>query len=65
MACKWIKICPLRKLEKEGEISHEWKENYCETDKNWKNCKRYQMTKKGKEHPDNLMPDGSYFDIKN
>lgn len=65
MSCKWIKICPLRRLEKEGKISDQWKKDYCETEENWKNCKRYQMSKEGEEHPDTLMPDGSYLDIKN
>jgi hypothetical protein len=59
MACKWLSICPLRRLEKQGKITDKWRRNYCETDENWKKCKRYQCEEKGDYHPDNMMPDGS------
>jgi hypothetical protein len=59
MACRWLDVCPLRRFEREGKLSYRWRMEYCGTDTNWKNCKRYQMEEKGKEHPDNMMPDGS------
>lgn len=59
MTCKWYHLCPLRRLEKEGIISNKWRKEYCETENNWKNCKRYQMEEKEKNHPDNMMPDGT------
>jgi len=63
MSCKWYSICPLRNLEKQGKISDKWKNKYCKTKNNWKNCKRYKLEQKGKSHPDNMMPDGSIIDI--
>ncbi|MDD5086153.1 MAG: uracil-DNA glycosylase [Candidatus Nanoarchaeia archaeon] len=59
MPCKWLKICPLRRLEKQGKITDKWKKEYCSTEKNWMNCKRYKYEEEGKYHPDNMMPDGS------
>jgi len=59
MACKWYNLCPLRRLEKEGKISDKWKGEYCESENNWKNCKRFRMEEEGKFHPDKMMPDGS------
>ncbi len=59
MTCKWYNVCPLRKLEKEGKISYRWRKEYCKTEENWKNCKRYQMEEEGIAHPDNMMPDGT------
>lgn len=64
MACKWSNLCPLRKLEKEGKISDKWRKNYCETEGNWKDCKRYQMEERGESHPGNMMPDGSIEELK-
>jgi hypothetical protein len=61
MACKWFKVCPLRRLEKEGKISSNWRLEYCQTEKNWKNCRRFQMAETGKPHTDNMMPDGSFL----
>jgi len=58
MACKWLDICPLRKFEEQGKISEEWKKNYCSTNENWNNCKRYQFEAEGKYHPDNMLPNG-------
>lgn len=58
MTCKWFDSCPLRDWEKEGKISQEWKEKYCKTKENWKNCKRFQMEEKGIPHG-NILPDGS------
>jgi len=59
MPCRWIDVCPLRAYEKKGLISERWKKEYCKTDDNWKNCRRYQMTEKCEHHPDNMMPDGT------
>lgn len=63
MSCKWYSVCPLRNLEKQGKISDKWKNKYCETKSNWKNCKRYKLEQKEKTHPDNMMPDGSIIKI--
>ncbi len=58
MTCKWYDLCPLRRLEREEKISDKWKKEYCETEQNWENCKRYQMEERGEPHPDDMMPDG-------
>jgi hypothetical protein len=60
MACKWLDICPLRELEKEGKLSMKWKEQYCQTKNKWKNCKRYQLEAQGVRH-ENLLPNGDYI----
>lgn len=57
MACKWKDVCPLRRLEREGKIDKHWKEEYCESEDNWKNCKRYQMEERNEPH-DNILPNG-------
>jgi len=59
MACKWFDICPLRNFERKGLIDNRWKKQYCATENNWKNCKRYQMEERGIYHSDNMMPDGA------
>ncbi len=64
MTCKWINICPLRNLETKGKLDEKWKKQYCESDDNWKNCKRYELEEKGIYHLDNLLPDGSKVKIK-
>jgi len=58
MVCKWFDICPLRRLEEKGKISNKWKKEYCSSEKNWLNCKRYQFEAEGKYHPDNMLPNG-------
>ncbi len=58
MACKWYTVCPLRKLEKEGKIGDIWAKEFCQSQWNWQNCKRYELEEKGLAHPDNMMPDG-------
>ena len=63
MPCKWYEICPLRRFEEEGSLSKKWVEEYCKTENNWKNCKRYQLEEKGIEHPDNLLPNGELMKI--
>ena len=57
MTCKWFDQCPLRRLEEEGKIGDSWRKEYCQTEKNWQNCQRYQMAERQESHPDNLMPD--------
>ena len=58
MTCKWYSICPLRRLEKQGKLDSTWSQNYCLSERNWKNCKRYQSEEKGLYHPDNMLPNG-------
>ena len=58
MVCKWFDICPLRRLEEKGNISNKWKKEYCSSENNWLNCKRYRFEAKGKYHPDNMLPNG-------
>ena len=58
ITCKWFGICPLRRFEEKEEISDKWKKEYCLSENNWLNCKRYQFEEKGKYHPDNMMPNG-------
>ena len=58
MTCKWYSVCPLRKFEEEGKLDRIWAQNYCRSDSNWKNCKRYQLEEKGRYHPDNMLPNG-------
>ena len=59
MSCKWYAVCPLRRLEGQGKLDDKWANEYCTTEDNWKNCKRYQLEEQGVSHPDNLLPDGS------
>lgn len=61
MSCKWESICPLRDLEKKGRIKNIWRLKYCDSEKNWENCRRYQMEEKGQEHSQYLLPDGSFL----
>lgn len=63
MTCKWFNSCPLRMFEKQGKLDCKWKNDYCDTKDNFKNCKRYQMVERGESHPDNLMPDGTKIDV--
>ncbi len=58
MACKWLNLCPLKELEQQSKISIKWKEEYCQTKNNWKNCKRYQLEEQGIEH-ENILPNRS------
>jgi len=58
MTCKWYSVCPLRRFEKQGKLDGVWAQNYCQSDSNWKNCKRYQLEEKGRYHPDNMLPNG-------
>ncbi len=57
MTCKWIEVCPLRDWEEQGKISNKWRREYCKTEDNWKNCKRFQMEERGESHK-NLLPNG-------
>ncbi len=63
MTCKWIEICPLRRLEKGRIIDLRWRKDYCESEQHWKECKRYQMEEKAIPHGDSMMPDGSFVDL--
>jgi hypothetical protein len=58
MTCKWYDMCPLRRFERQGELDKTWQRNYCKSDANWQNCKRYQAEEKGVFHPDNMLPNG-------
>jgi len=57
MKCKWVDVCLLRSLESEEKISDKWRKKYCESEQNWKNCKRFQLEKKGIAHK-SILPDG-------
>lgn len=61
MICKWHNVCPLRRFETQGKINDYWKNKYCKSNDNWKNCARYKAEEKGICHSDNLMPDGSFI----
>ncbi|MBD3164208.1 uracil-DNA glycosylase [Candidatus Woesearchaeota archaeon] len=63
MACKWINICPLRRFEQQGKLDLRWKKEYCESENNWKNCRRYELEEKSIPHG-NLLPDGTQIDGK-
>jgi hypothetical protein len=63
MSCKWIEVCPLRRLERQGAIDFTWRKRYCDTERNWRECERYRMEEKGLSHADTMMPDGSVVDI--
>ena len=54
--CKWYDVCPIVRFVKEGKLDKKWVENYCL--KGGKNCKRFEMGKKGIYHPDNMLPNG-------
>ena len=64
MTCKWHGMCPLRRLEDQGVIGRAWRRRYCESDTHWKGCARYKMEEEGVRHADNMMPDGSFVDLK-
>jgi hypothetical protein len=57
MLCKWFGVCPLRVWEKERKIPDKWRKGYCETEENWKNCKRFRMEEQGRPH-DEILPNG-------
>ena len=58
MTCKWYDICPLRRFEEQGKLDKVWAQNYCKSNDNSQNCKRYQLEEKGINHPDNMLPNG-------
>jgi DNA polymerase len=41
----------------QGRLDRSWIDRYCRGD--WTTCVRYQMEETGKDHPDNMLPDGS------
>jgi hypothetical protein len=57
--CKWLSVCPLRRFERQGKLGVRLRDEYCKSESNWKNCKRFQAEERGEPHPDNMMPDGS------
>jgi hypothetical protein len=59
MACKWSSVCPLRRFERQGQLTDHWAREYCTSVSNWRHCRRYQMEEQGTSHPDNMLPDGS------
>jgi len=61
MACKWRHKCPLRRLERSGLIDRHWATEYCNSDANWKACRRYQLEEAGIPHSDNLLPNGRMY----
>ena len=58
MVCKWYELCPLRAFERQGKLNRKWVNEYCKSENNWQNCRRYQMEEKGEFHLDNLLPNG-------
>ena len=58
MTCTWHDLCSLRRWERQGKISEKWKRQYCLSNENWKECKRYQLEERGISH-ENILPDGS------
>ncbi len=62
MSCKWLDICPMRRMERQGIIDLSWRQNYCDTESGWKDCERYRMAAQGLSHADTMMPDGSLLE---
>jgi len=58
MTSPWYSVCPLRRLEREGQIDCSWARDYCRTMDNWHNCRRYTLEERGIPHPDNMLPNG-------
>jgi len=48
----------LRRFERQGRLSRKWAKEYCKSDDNWKNCRRYQLEESGVFHADNMLPNG-------
>jgi hypothetical protein len=63
MTCKWHRMCPLRRLERQGIIGPAWRRTYCQSDTQWRKCQRYNMEEQGIAHADNMMPDGSFVEL--
>jgi DNA polymerase len=58
MACPWHSVCPLRRLEREGQLPDSWARDYCKTTDNWRRCRRYQLEEQGIPHSDYMLPNG-------
>jgi len=57
--CRWYAICPMRRYEAAGLIDAALATDpWCRSD--WSHCARYQAELRGRPHPDNLLPDGTY-----
>ena len=54
--CKWYQVCPIRFFVDRGKLDKKWVEDYCLIQN--KDCVRYQLEESGKDHPDNLLPNG-------
>ena len=61
--CKYFKQCPAFDHFKADnfDIFVDIANDYCLSEKNNLNCKRFRIRKKGDFMPSNLMPDGSTF----
>ncbi|MBN2246350.1 MAG: uracil-DNA glycosylase [Candidatus Aminicenantes bacterium] len=57
--CKWYQVCPIKFYTDQEKLNDCWVNEYCHG--NWDNCLRYQKEEAGIYHPDNLLPDGTYF----
>ncbi len=54
--CKWYPVCPIKYFVDQGKLDPKWVENYCLIGN--KNCIRYALEERGKNHPDNMLPNG-------
>jgi len=48
----------LRRFERQGKLPDKWAKEYCKSDDNWENCKRYRLEEQGVYHADNMLPNG-------
>jgi len=55
--CKWYFSCPIKEYTEKGKLERYWIEHYCFVSN--KNCVRYQMEESGRQHPDNMLPNGA------
>ncbi len=55
--CMWYTVCPIKKFVDTGKLDINWVEKYCKGE--WNRCERYKLELVGKNHPDNLLPDGN------
>ena len=58
--CKWYQVCPIKFFVENVKLDKKWVENYCLIGN--KDCVRLHLEETGKNHPDNLLPNG---EIKN
>ncbi len=56
MACSHVSSCPLfPKLNATLQI---WRDSYCDTSTEWKNCERFKLSGSGRRVPIGLLPNG-------